>query len=55
MRIEPTQEEADPKLADPDVFDRPLIILMDGLHHQFHEDGRLTPQLLKVDVGTVAR
>ena len=55
MRIEPTQEEADPKLADPDVFDRPLIILMDGLHHQFHEDGRLTPQLLKVDIGTIAR
>ena len=55
MRIEPTQEEADPKLAYPDVFDCPLIILMDGLHHQFHEDGRLTSQLLEVDVGTIAR
>ena len=43
MSIEATKEEADPKLAHPDVFDRPLIILMDGLHHQIYQDGRLTP------------
>ena len=55
MRIEPTQEEAYPKLAYPDVFDRPLIILMDGLHYQLYQDGRLAPQLLEVDVGTIAR
>ena len=54
MGIQATKEELHAELLRPDMLDGAPVVLIDGLHHQLDQYGRLVTEFLKVDVGTVA-
>ena len=53
--IEASEQELHTELLHPDMLDGTPVVLIDGLHHQFDEYGRLVTEFLEIDVGTVGK
>ena len=55
MDIETSQLEPHTELLRTDMLDGAPVVLIDGLHHQFDQYGRLVAEFLEIDIRTIAR
>ena len=53
--VQSTEQESHAEQLRADVLDGAPVVLIDGLHHQLDQYGRLVAEFLEIDVGTVAR
>ena len=53
MGVQATKQELHTELLCTDVLDAASVILIDSLHHQFDQYGRLVTEFLKVNIRAI--